>query len=326
MPTESRPDPLAWLAAFPAAERSAVITVGTFDGVHVGHWAVLQQVRQRAEETGRRSVLVTFHPHPLRVVRPEHAPPLLTTRAEKIEILAQSGIEYVVILPFTPALSRYEPERFVEEILIGRLGLGHLVVGFDHGFGRGRSGDPQRLREIGERLGFGVDVVPPAQVNGQPVSSSFIRRALSQGDVVAAAVGLGRPYSLRGTVVRGDGRGAELGFPTANIEVADPDKLVPLAGIYAVTGTLLRPAGSGRELVAAPGVLHLGPRPVFPGSPPTIELHLFDFDGDLYGSELSVEFRARIRGIRDFDSVQDLVRAIQRDCDQARAILAGIRR
>lgn len=299
----------------PAEPNGSVVTVGTFDGVHRGHWQVLQETRHWAEADGRRSVLATFHPHPLRVVRPEAAPPLLTTPEEKEEILAESGLDYAVFLPFTPALSRYSPERFVDEILVGRMHMRRLVIGYDHGFGRGRSGDVDTLRRIGGERGFEVHVVPAVLLDGEPVSSTRIREALAEGDVVAAARGLGRPYSIRGPVVRGDQRGRELGFPTANIRVADADKLLPRPGIYAV-----RALRRGRAL---DGVLHLGPRPTFQGAAPTIELHLFDFDEDIYGEELRVDFCAWLREIHHYATIPALVAAIRDDCDAARAALAG---
>ncbi|HWV58854.1 MAG TPA: bifunctional riboflavin kinase/FAD synthetase [Longimicrobiales bacterium] len=309
--------------ALPPYPNGTVVTVGAFDGVHRGHWAVLQRVRAHALESGRRSVLVTFDPHPLRVVRPEAAQPLLTTLREKKEILAESGLGIAVILAFTPELSQYSPERFVDEVLIGRLGMAQLVIGFDHGLGRGRSGDPETLRRLGALRGFDVEVVPATQVDGDIVSSSSVRRALMAGDVERAAAGLGRPYSLRGRVIRGDGRGRELGFPTANIHVAEPDKLIPHAGIYAVRVAI---RGDHRVPPQAParfGVLHLGPRPVFPGATPTIEVHVLDFDGDLYGREVHVEFCSRIRDVEAFSGVSELVRAIERDCATARELFAG---
>ena len=153
-------------------DRGTVVTVGTFDGVHRGHWAVLQEIQARARAAGRRSALVTFHPHPLKILRPEEAPPLLTTPVEKKEILAESGLDYAVFLAFTPELARYEPRRFVEEILVGRLGVEELVIGYDHGFGRGRSGDAETLTRIGEELGFAVDVVGPVEADHQAISSS----------------------------------------------------------------------------------------------------------------------------------------------------------
>jgi riboflavin kinase/FMN adenylyltransferase len=298
----------------PEDGRGTVATVGTFDGVHRGHWAVLQEIRSRALASGRRCVLVTFHPHPLAIVRPEEAPPLLTTPVEKKEILAESGLGYAVFLNFTAGLAKYSPRRFVEEILIGRLGVEELVIGYDHGFGRDRSGNADTLRSIGAELGFVVDVVPPVEAVGDPVSSTRIRRAVLQGDLSWATEALGRFYSLRGLVVRGDGRGRTLGFPTANIAPSGEGKLIPPAGVYAVRGVLRRGTYAG--------ALHVGPRPTFRGSPPTIELHLLDFDGDIYGDEVRVDFVERIREIRPFASVQALVRQMQEDVEVAREIIA----
>lgn len=298
-------------------DRGTVVTVGTFDGVHRGHWAVLQEIRRRAEKTDRRSVLVTFDPHPLRIVRPEHAPPLLTTPIEKKEILAESGLDYAVFISFTEKLSRYEPQRFVEEILVDRLRVSELVIGYDHGFGRNRSGDADMLRDIGARMGFAVDVVPPVETSGEAVSSSRIRRAVAAARMAEARDCLGRPYALRGVVVRGDGRGRELGFPTANLKVPNADKLVPPAGIYAVRGVLR----SGTYL----GALHLGPRPTFKGSPPTIELHLLDFDQDLYGEEVRVDFVEYLREVRPFGSAAALIDQMREDVDAAREALESDR-
>jgi riboflavin kinase / FMN adenylyltransferase len=300
---------------FPASHPGTVVTVGTFDGVHRGHWEVLAAVRQQADHQQLPAVLVTFHPHPLRVVRPDHAPRLLTTPVEKKEILAESGLDYAVFLPFNDALRSYAPERFVREILTGRLQMRHLVIGYDHGFGRDRSGGVETLRQIGARLGFGVHVVGALRADGDAISSSRIRAALLEGRIRDAALALGRPYSLRGPVVRGDGRGRSLGFPTANIHVPDDEKLLPQEGVYVVTATF---QGSVHR-----GVLHLGPRPMFHGSPPSVELHLLDFEGDLYGVEVRVDFCARLREIHRFSTIEELVAAIRADCDQARDLFAA---
>ncbi|HKK91781.1 MAG TPA: bifunctional riboflavin kinase/FAD synthetase, partial [Longimicrobiales bacterium] len=296
-------------------DRGTVATVGTFDGVHLGHWRVLEEIRERAEASGRRSVLVTFDPHPLRVVRPDEAPPLLTTPLEKKEILAESGLDFAVFVRFTEALSRYEPRRFIEEILVGRIGVQELVIGYDHGFGRGRSGDVDTLRAVGDRLGFAVDVVGPVEADAEPISSTRIRTAVAEGRVAAAARGLGRPYSIRGVVVRGDGRGASIGFPTANLTGFGGDKLLPASGVYAVRVWMRGRGGM-------PGALHLGPRPTFPGATPTVEVHLLDADLDLYGERLRVDFIERIRGVRSFESVDGLVEQMGRDVGKAREILS----
>ena len=301
-------------SGLPDDGRGTVITVGTFDGIHRGHWAVLQEIRRRALESGRRSVLVTFHPHPLRIVRPDQAPPLLTTPAEKKEILAETGLDYAVFLSFNHILAAYSPRRFVEEILLGRLGVQELVIGYDHGFGQGRSGDVDTLRTIGEELGFVVDVVAPISSRDVPVSSSRIRNALLDGKVEVAQEGLGRPYCMRGLVIRGDGRGRELGFPTANLRVPLNGKLIPPPGVYAVRGGLRRGVFGG--------ALHIGPRPTFSGSPPTIELHLLDFEGDVYGEEIRVEFIRHLREVRPFSSASALAEQLKSDIESTRAALS----
>ncbi len=302
----------------PKDDRKAVVTIGTFDGVHRGHWEVLSQIRRRAEAVGGRSVLVTFHPHPLTIVRPESAPPMLTTPVEKKEILAESGLDYAVFLTFTPTLAAYSPRRFVEEILVDRVNVGELVVGYDHHFGKGREGNVDMLKVLGRELGFAVDVVGPVGSQGDAISSTKIRNALLEGDVETARRGLGRPYSLRGLVVRGDQRGRTLGFPTANLVVRGGGggaggKLIPSPGIYAVRGTLR----SG----TFDGALHLGPRPTFRGSPPTIELHLLGFEEDIYGEEVRVDFVKYLREVRPFETSQALVEQMKEDVERAREAL-----
>jgi riboflavin kinase/FMN adenylyltransferase len=298
-------------------DRGTVATVGTFDGVHVGHWTVLQEIRERAAAAGRRSILVTFDPHPLRIVRPEHAPLLLTTPIEKKEILAESGLDYAVFLSFTESLSRYEPRRFVEEVLVERLGVEELVIGYDHGFGRDREGDSETLTRIGSELGFSVDVVEPVNAGGEAVSSSRIRALLLDGKMREARACLGRPYSVRGKVVRGDGRGRGLGFPTANLVVSERDKLMPPQGIYAVRGVLR----SGTY----DGALHLGPRPTFEGASASVEVHLLDFDEDIYGEEVRIDFIQHLRAIEPYTTVAALVDQIRKDVDQTRLILENDR-
>ncbi|HEY0152889.1 MAG TPA: bifunctional riboflavin kinase/FAD synthetase [Longimicrobium sp.] len=311
-PREFAIDP-ALPPALPRDGRPAVVTVGTFDGVHRGHREVLEEIGRRAERVGGRSILVTFHPHPLRIVRPEHAPPLLTTVTEKRDILAQSGLEYVVFVPFTRTLQRYSARRFVEEILVRRVGMRELVIGYDHGFGRDREGSVGTLRQIGQEMGFAVDVVQAVEVDGEPISSSRIRRLLGDGDVGAANRLLGRSYTVDGVVVRGERKGRELGFPTANIQVGDPEKMLPREGIYAVYGWV-----RGERL---PGLLHLGPRPTFAGFAPSVELWLMDWSGDIYGDRVRVEFVERIRDILPFTSADALIQAMRADEQRGREIL-----
>ncbi len=305
----SAPAPAALESALAPDAPGTVATVGTFDGVHVGHRTILRELHRHARARGLRSLLVTFDRHPLSVVEPERAPRLLTTPNEKKEILAQFPLDYVAFLPFTRSLSRYEPEAFVRRILVSRFRVQGLVIGPDHGFGRSRSGDLRTLERLGEELGFAVDVVHEVEVAGEPVSSTRVRRAIEGGEVERAGRMLGRPYSLWGVVVHGMGRGRSLGFPTANLAPPSPTKLLPCPGIYAVRASL-------REHILN-GLLHLGPRPTFPGSPPSLELYLLEFEGDIYGETVRVELLSRLRDVRPFDSPAALVAQMRRDRDAA---------
>ena len=301
-------------SGLPPGVDGTVVTVGTFDGVHLGHWAVLQEIRRRAAARAGHSVLVTFDRHPLTVVRPGDAPALLTTADEKKEILSQSGLDYVAFLPFTETLSRYEPAEFVRRILVGGFRVTELVIGYDHGFGRSRSGDIELLRRLGAEIGFAVDVVHSVEVGGRSVSSTAIRQRVAEGRVEEATRMLGRPYSFRGPIVHGLGRGRELGFPTANIAAPEAAKLLPREGIYAVRASL--------RTEIRDGLLHLGPRPTFAGSPPSIELYLLDFDRDIYGESVRVEFLTRLRDVQPFGTSEDLVAQMRRDEASARAWFA----
>ncbi|MXW16843.1 MAG: bifunctional riboflavin kinase/FAD synthetase [Gemmatimonadetes bacterium] len=301
------------VSGLPRDDRPVIVTVGTFDGVHLGHWSVLEEIGARAAAREGRSVLVTFDPHPLRIVRPEAAPKLLTTLDEKKVVLAGSRLDYVVFLAFTPELREYSPRRFVTEILLARLGMSELVIGYDHGFGRGRSGDVNTLRDIGAECGFAVDVVEAVHSGPGAISSSSIRRALAEGRVADANRGLGRPYLLTGTVVPGDGRGRELGFPTANLRVGDADKLIPAEGIYACRATV--PAGRFM------GALHIGPRPTFPGTGAAVEVFLLDFDGELYGQGIRLELIERLRSVEAFATAGALAEQMQVDVRRAREVL-----
>lgn len=305
-----RPDqPTRRTSGLPADVTGTVVTVGTFDGVHRGHWAVLQELKERAERRGLHSVLVTFDRHPLTVVRPEVSPDLLTTPDEKKAILAQSAIDYVAFLPFTRTLSRYSPGQFIRQVLLARFLVREFVIGWDHGFGRSRSGSIDTARRLGDELGFAVDVVPEVKAGAEPVSSTSIRAKIREGDVEGAAKQLGRPYSFRGPVIQGLGRGKDLGFPTANIRPPSGRKLLPKEGIYAVRASLRT------EILE--GLLHLGPRPTFAGSPPSIELYLMNFDRDIYGEEVQVDFITRLRDVAPFASAADLVAQMKRDRAEA---------
>ncbi len=302
-----------WRAAsgLPPDVEGTVITVGTFDGVHRGHRLVLERLTSRARATGLRSVLLTFEPHPLEIVNPAAAPLLLTTAEERSEVLVESQLDYSVVFPFTPTLARYDAAQFVDEVLRRRLGMRELLVGYDHGFGRGRSGDVETLKALGVSRGFAVTVVPPVQGrDGRPISSTSIRRAIAGGDLSRAADGLGRPYSVSGVVVPGAGRGRRIGFRTVNLASLSPRKLLPPEGVYAIRAQ----TASG----SFGGMLNLGPRPTFGEMTTGIEAHLFDADGDWYGTRVRVDFIARLRETKKFADGAALGRQLRADEEGAR--------
>lgn len=296
----------------------AVVTVGTFDGVHRGHQAVLAEIVRRAQRRGASSVVVTFDPHPLAVVNPAAAPRLLTLPAERQRLLAASGVDRVVTLPFTSELARLAPEEFVRDVLRTRIGMDELVLGYDHGFGRGRSGDVDAVRRIGAADGFAVDVVDAVRDDGQPISSTLIRTAIAHGDLVLAGRWLGRLYGALGVVARGAGRGRTIGVPTINLPVPDARKLLPPDGVYAVWVTIegggTGDGGRGRY----GGMMNQGPRPTFGVAERGLEVHLFDFAGDLYGETVLVEWVRRLRDVQSFPSREALVEQLARDAGAAR--------
>ena len=302
-------------APLPRLRNGSTVTVGSFDGVHRGHQAVLEEIDRRARLAGRASVLVTFDPHPLEVVNPEAAPPLLTTGPERLEILALSPLDYVLLVRFDRHLASLTPEEFVRDVLLERCGVRELVIGHDHGFGRGRSGDVDTLRRLGASHGFEVDVVPAVDFGGQPVSSSRIRRAVAGGDLASAAAMLGRPYGVVGRVGQGERRGRLLGVPTINLSELSPRKLLPPDGVYAVR-VEWRGGGAG-------GMMNQGPRPTFHDGRRVLEAHIFDFDGDLYGEWVRIEWVERLRDIERFGSLDQLQQQLERDRAQALAALAA---
>lgn len=291
-----------------------VVTVGSFDGMHRGHLAVLEEIASRAEAIACRSLLVTFEPHPMEVVNPAAAPLRLTTPVERLEVLAQTPLDAVAILRFDEALRGRDPEAFVREVLVARFGVRELVIGEDHGFGRGRAGDVRTLRDLGARLGFSVDVVPPVQDDGQAISSTRVRQAVAAGELATAARLLGRPYAMTAEVERGAGRGRTIGVPTANLRTP-PRKQLPPDGVYAVR---VEWAG-GRAL----GMLNQGPRPTVGDPARTVEVHLFDVAPDLYGAVVRLEWVAWLRDVRRFENLEALRRQLGEDRQHAMARLAG---
>jgi len=296
----------------------AVVTLGTFDGVHRGHQAVLDEVLRRANAAKQRSVLVTFDPHPLEVVNPAAAPKLLTLPQEKEALVRAAGMERFVLMPFTPSVAQLDAESFVLR-LCDEYEMTALVMGYDHGFGRGRAGDVELVQKLARTHGFEATVVDAVRDNGgQPISSTVIRSALAHGDLDRATRWLGRPYSVRGVVVRGAGRGRTIGIPTINLAAPDPRKLLPPDGVYAVQVTIEK-REAGRKRFG--GMMNQGPRPTFGEQVRTLEIHLFDFDGELYGETVNVAWVERLRDVQAFPSREALVAQLERDRQAARAAL-----
>jgi riboflavin kinase / FMN adenylyltransferase len=290
-----------------------VVTLGTFDGVHRGHQAVLTEVTRRARAARLMSVLVTFDPHPLAVVNPAAAPKLLTLPDEKKALVSACGIEQFVLMPFTPVVAQLDAEEFVRR-LCDQHAMRELVMGYDHGFGRGRAGDVELVQRLSRTQDFAVAVVDAVRDNGQPISSTVIRTAIAHGDLDSAARWLGRAYGIRGKVVRGAGRGRTIGVPTLNLEPPDSRKLLPPDGVYAARVTL----DDGRTFG---GMMNQGPRPTFGEQARTLEVHLFDFDGELYGETVNVAWVRRLRAVQAFPSRDALVAQLEQDRQAARATL-----
>jgi len=292
----------------------SVVTVGTFDGVHRGHQAIIKYLQARAETQGGPSTLVSFDPHPRAVVHDEEVP-LLTTVAERADLLEALGLDRFVVVPFSTDFAQLSPKAYVEEVLVGRIGVQEVTVGYDHRFGKDRAGDVDDLRTLGGEYGFSVDVIPPQEVDHDVVSSSAIRSLLEEtGDTQQASDRLGRPYRLRGVVSRGQGRGRELGYPTANLALQDARKLIPKRGVYATLVTL--PNGERRG-----GMLNIGHRPTFDEMDVTVEVHLLDYEGDLYGASLSVEFLQRLRAEQKFDSAEALAAQLSEDEERCKIVI-----
>jgi len=294
---------------------ASVVTVGTFDGVHRGHQAILDYLLHRAEERGGPSTLISFDPHPRSVVHGADVP-LLTTVEERGEILQRLGLDRFVVVPFTPKFATLTARDYVRTVLVEGVGLQEITVGYDHRFGKGREGDVDLLREMGEGIGFDVDVIPAQQVGDDVVSSSAIRDRITDGEVEEARRLLGRPYRLSGTVERGEGRGRTLGFPTANLHLSH-GKAVPAIGVYATLVDL--PDGSSLR-----GMLNIGRRPTFDGMDVTVEVHLLDFEGDLYGANLTVQFVQRLRDERKFDSPDALAVQLSKDKQHCKRVTEAI--
>jgi len=308
-------DVITDLRAFPKALPVPVMTIGNFDGVHLGHQAIFRMVWQHARNVGGTSIVLTFDPHPLKVLAPEHCPRLITPTAKKLSLIRQCRLDVMVCLPFTHELANMTPVAFVEDVLVGIIGIRDIYVGYNFAFGKGRQGTITLLQELGGRHGFGVHIIEPIAVEGHVVSSSIIRQAVQDGSVHDAALLLGRLYSITGTVVEGYQKGRELGFPTANVRPTD--ELIPGLGVYAVVVDWRQQRYEG--------VANIGFNPTFGRTQLSLEIHLFNFSDHLYGEAVEVFFVQKIRDERAFPSVADLVEQIGRDVAAAHVLLAAHR-
>jgi riboflavin kinase / FMN adenylyltransferase len=291
-----------------------VLTLGNFDGVHRGHQAIVARAKALAADVGGQVVVLTFHPHPIAVLAPDRAPSQVQSLRDRLACLAEHGADVVVAQRFTRAFASLDPEAFVTRVLLASLDLVQVVAGYDLTFGHARAGTPETLAVLGQRHGFTVEAVGPVTVDGVTVSSSVIRRAIAAGDVALAAQLLGRPHRVRGRVVGGERRGRQLGFPTANLHLK-PRVGPPADGVYAG-----RTLVDGRPL---PAVVNVGMRPTFGELRRTIEAHVLDWQGDLYGRWLDVDLVARLRGEQRFAGVDALRAAIAADVARARTLLAA---
>jgi riboflavin kinase/FMN adenylyltransferase len=289
-----------------------VCTIGNFDGVHLGHQKLLTEVTEEARRVHGTSVVITFRPHPLEVLRPGTAPALVVPYQDRLALLERLGVHAVAELHFDERLAAMEARAFVEEVIWRRLGAMSVIVGPDCQFGKGRGGNVALLAEVGLKAGFAAREVAPVVIDGVRVSSSSVREALARGDVEQAGRFLGRHFRLRGEVVHGDGRGREIGFPTANLMCAR-EQLVPAAAIYAGRAMV------GRDMYSA--AVSIGTRPTFGGRTLAIEAYLVDFQGDLYGRRIALDLVARLRGQVAFRSVTDLIAQIQADVEETGRVL-----
>ncbi|GAB4484667.1 MAG: bifunctional riboflavin kinase/FAD synthetase [Thermodesulfovibrionales bacterium] len=290
----------------------SVVTLGNFDGIHLGHQELIRMIIRRAQETGALSVVVTFRPHPLKILAPEKCPPLISIYEEKIRLIEQLGVDVLVKIPFSREFSSMSSRDFAQKILHDLLQAREIFVGYNYRFGRGREGTVQTLRHYGEEFGFLVNEVGQISLNGEEVSSSRVRALLAAGDVEHAGRLLGRPYAITGVVVKGDGRGKTIGHPTANI--AAKHEIIPANGVYAVKVLV-------RERLYD-GVVNIGVRPTFETGRRTIEAFIFDFNEDVYGEEMTVSFYGKIREEVKFADASQLRERIGQDIREARTILS----
>lgn len=299
-------------------DKQTVLTLGTFDGIHLGHQQIIKRVLECSEENKLRNLIITFHPHPRKVINPEMQLKLLTTNEEQISILEKLGIQNLFIVNFTKQFSQLTPDEFIKNYLVDKIGLSRIVIGYDHHFGKGRGGDVEFLLASGKKYGFEVLQIKPFIIDNETVSSTKIRAALEVGDLKKVNKMLSRYYSFSGVVVEGDKRGRELGYPTANIKLSDEDKMLPQNGIYAVVVEI-----DGIEYKA---LLSIGKRPTFYNDGKVVpEVYIYDFNNDIYGKEIKVNLIQKLRGEEKFNSAEELIRQMNIDKENGLKILNQIK-
>jgi riboflavin kinase / FMN adenylyltransferase len=296
----------------------AVLTIGTFDGVHLGHQQIIRQLLMEAEESGGESVLISFYPHPRKIVQPDKSIAELTTLDERIELLKRQGLDNLVVVPFTKEFSEQSAQQYIKDFLVDRFHPSLIIIGYDHKFGNNREGDYRLLEQMGEQYNYTVKEIPQQLINEVAISSTKIRQALSNGEVETANQLLGYPYFFKGNVIEGNKLGRKLGYPTANLQIQDLDKLVPANGVYAVEAQI---EGETRILK---GMMNIGNRPTVDGTRRSVEVHLFDFNEDIYNRHLKVYVRFHLRNEVKFEGLEKLVEQLHKDKEISLSKLADI--
>lgn len=292
--------------------KNPVVTIGNFDGVHKGHQALINTAKERARELKGSTVVITFNPHPVKVLCPDCSIRFITPHYEKLNILAQLGVDYTIVIPFSHEFASVTAQEFIETYLIKNMGIRWVVVGYDYHFGKGREGNIEMLKQYGNKYGFGIDVLPEISIEGFVVSSTAIRKVIQEGRVHFAAKLLGRSYSITGPVLKGRDRGGKLlGFPTANVDIGD--HVIPLEGVYASWVSF-----EGKRFK---GATNIGYNPTFGNTQMSLEVHIIDFSGNIYGKEITVSFEHYIRGEKKFSAVEELIAQISQDVETVKLLL-----
>lgn len=286
---------------------NAVVTIGTFDGVHLGHRQIIRQLCAEAKERGGESVLISFYPHPRKIVQPDRSIAELTTLDERIELLKEQGLDNLVVVPFNKEFSEQSAQEYISSFLVNRFHPALIIIGYDHKFGNNREGDYRLLEQMGERFNYAVKEIPQQLMNEAAISSTKIRQAISNGEIETANQLLGYPYFFKGNVIEGNKLGRKLGYPTANLQIQDPDKLVPANGVYAVEAQV------EGETKMMKGMMNIGNRPTVDGTGRTVEVHLFDFDEDIYNRHLKVYVRFHLRNEVKFEGLDKLIEQLHKD-------------